>query len=58
MLLISCLSFVRSSKPTLSTTLKNFPPDVCLKAMKNKEKTREQKIAERLAYNQQAQSVN
>ena len=29
-----------------------------IKAMKNKEKTREQKIAERLAYNQQAQSVN
>ena len=29
-----------------------------IKAMKNKEKTREQKIAERLAYNQQSQSVN
>ena len=29
-----------------------------IKTMKNKEKTREQKIAERLAYNQQAQSVN
>ena len=29
-----------------------------IKAMKNKEKTREQKIAERLAYNKQAQSVN
>ena len=29
-----------------------------IKAMKNKEKTREQKIAERLAYNQQSQAVN
>ena len=29
-----------------------------IKAMKNKEKTREQKIAERLAYNQQNQAVN
>jgi len=26
--------------------------------MKNKEKTREQKIAERLAYNKQSQAVN
>ena len=30
---MSCLSFVRSSKPTRSTTLKNFPPAVCLKAL-------------------------
>ena len=29
-----------------------------IKGMKNKEKTREQKIAERLAYNQQSQAVN
>ena len=29
-----------------------------IKAMKNKEKTREQKIAERLAYNKQSQAVN
>jgi hypothetical protein len=29
-----------------------------IKAMKNKEKTREQKIAERLAYNKQQQAVN
>jgi len=29
-----------------------------IKAMKNKEKTREQKIAERIAYNQQSQAVN
>ena len=29
-----------------------------LKSMKNKTKTREQKIAERIAYNQQSQAVN
>ncbi len=46
---------------TNSTGLTIFNPKnlaARIKAMKNKEKTREQKIAERLAYNQQAQSVN
>ena len=46
---------------TNSTGLTIFNPKnlaARIKAMKNKEKTREQKIAERLAYNQQSQAVN
>jgi hypothetical protein len=30
---MSCLSLVRSSKPTRSTTLKKLPPDVCFNAL-------------------------
>ena len=46
---------------TNSTGLTIFNPKNLaerIKGMKNKTKTREQKIAERVAYNQQAQSVN
>ena len=46
---------------TNSTGLTIFNPKnlaARIKAMKNKEKTREQKIAERVAYNQQQQAVN
>ena len=46
---------------TNSTGLTIFNPKnlaARIKAMKNKEKTREQKIAERVAYNQQSQAVN